>query len=504
MVRTPDETGEDALDRGNPNRRDVLLATTALAATGTLGASSTSVAQAQSQQPRPPSGPPNIVYFLVDNLGYGELGCYGGGILRGADTRRIDAFAGEGMKLLNFAPEAQCSPSRSALMTGRYAIRSGNHTVALPGDDGGLVAWERTMADVLSARGYATACVGKWHIGAAQGRWPTDHGFDEWYGIPRTWDESYWPDDPWYDPKRDGMTTVLESRKGEQVRALQQLTLDVRRDIDVEFLARSKAFMKRSVDAKKPFFLYFNHSLMHMPTIPRPDFKGKSRQGEWADCLLELDADFGAILDTLKELGVDNNTIVVFSGDNGPEELEPWRGHPGFFDGSYFTGMEGSLRTPCLVRYPGRVPAARQSNEVVHMTDMYTTLLRWAGTDIPNDRVIDGVDQRDFLEGKQESSAREGFPYWMGSTLYGVKWRNFKMVLYLQRSSLEPAQKLAAPHIINLTVDPKERKAVDLPYIHSWTTVHFGRILKEFEDSVRREPLIPAGAPLDYVPNRRT
>ena len=178
------------------------------------------------------SGPPNIVYFLVDNLGYGELGCYGGGILRGADTRRIDAFASEGMKLLNFAPEAQCSPSRSALMTGRSAIRSGNHTVALAGAEGGLVAWEQTMGDILSARGYATACVGKWHIGASDGRWPTDHGFDEWYGIPHTWDECFWPDDPWYDPKRDGVSTLLESRKGEQVRPLQQLTLDVRRDID--------------------------------------------------------------------------------------------------------------------------------------------------------------------------------------------------------------------------------------------------------------------------------
>jgi arylsulfatase len=389
------------------------------------------------------------------------------------------------------------------LLTGRYAIRSGNHTVALPGDDGGLVAWERTIGDVLSAKGYATACVGKWHVGASAGRWPTDHGFDEWYGPPRTWDESYWPDDPWYDPKRDGVSNMMEARRGQTPRDVKQLTLNVRRDVDAEFLDRAKNFMRRSVQAKKPFFLYFNHSLMHMPTIPRAAFKGKSGQGEWADCLLELDSDFGEVLDTLKELKVDDNTIVVFSGDNGPEELEPWRGHPGFFDGSYFTGMEGSLRTPCLVRYPGRVPAGRQSNDVVHITDMYTTLLRWAGAEPPSDRVIDGVDQRAFLEGKQDSSARDDFPYWMGSTLYGVKWRNFKMVMYLQRTSLEPSLKLASPHIVNLTVDPKERKAIDLPYMHSWTAVHFGQILKDFEQSVAREPLIPAGAPLDHVPVRK-
>lgn len=489
-----------------PNRRDVLAASTALTAIVGLGLDpSRQVAQAQPQATAAQASPPNIIYFLVDNLGYGELGCYGGGILRGAETRRIDAFAGEGMKLLNFAPEAQCTPSRSALMTGRYAIRSGNHTVALPGDDGGLVAWERTMGDVLSAQGYATACVGKWHIGESTGRWPTDHGFDEWYGPPRTWDEALWPTDPWYDAKRDPVSNMLESRKGERTpRATRQLDLDVRRDVDREFLNRSKAFMRRSVDARRPFFLYFNHSLMHMPTIPRLEFKGNSGQGDWADCLLQLDADFGEVLDTLKELGIADNTIVVFSGDNGPEELETWRGHSGFFDGSYFTGMEGSLRTPCLVRYPGRVPPARQSNDIVHITDMFTTLLQWVGAPIPSDRVIDGIDQRAFLEGKQDASARDGFPYWMADTLYGVKWRNFKLVMHTQRNSLEPSQKLASPHIVNLTVDPKERKGIDLPYIHSWTATHFGRIMKEFAASVKREPLIPAGAPLDHVPIRKT
>ena len=204
-----------------------------------------------------------------------------------------------------------------------------------------------------------------------------------------------------------------------------------------------------------------------------------------------------------RNVGVDNNTIVVFSGDNGPEELELWRGTAGFFDGPYFTGMEGSLRTPCLVRHPGQVPAGRQSNEVVHVTDMFTTLLLWAGADVPKDREIDGIDQRAFLEGKQEKSAREGFPYWMSDTLYGVKWQNFKMVFYVQRTSLEPAQKLATPYIVNLIVDPKERKPVDLPYVHSWTAAHFGNILGKLQESAKREPFIPQGAPLHHVPTRR-
>jgi arylsulfatase A-like enzyme len=447
-------------------------------------------------------GPPNILYFLADNLGYGELGCYGGGVLRGVDTARLDAFAKEGVQLLNFAPEAQCTPSRSALMTGRYAIRSGTHTVALAGSPGGLVTWERTMGDVLSDAGYATAIYGKWHLGDTPGRFPTDHGFDEWLGIPRTYDESLWPDDPRYDPARDGVTRVLDGRKGQGVQQREQLTLDVRRNIDRQYLDRAKAFMQRSVAAGTPFYLYFNHSMMHLPTVPRDEFKGKTGNGDFADSLLELDTDFGELLDTLDALGVANNTVVVFSGDNGPEEAEPWRGTAGYWEGSYFTGMEGSLRTPCLIRYPNHVPAGGVSNEIVHITDMHPTLLGWAGAPVPTDRVIDGLDQRAFFEGKQDGSAREGFPYWLGPTLFGVKWRNFKLKLMQQTYLTQPALQLPNPHLINLIVDPKERKPLDYPYLHSWVNVHIGKILADFEASTKHEPLIPAGAPLNFVPGR--
>ena len=457
----------------------------------------------EPKAPKPQSKKPNVVYFLVDNLGMGELSCYSGGPFRGVSTTRIDAFAQEGMMLLNFAPETQCTPSRSALMTGRYSIRSGNQTVAVAGSHGGLVRWERTLGDIFSEAGYATAIVGKWHIGDSEGRWPTDHGFDEWYGIPRSYDECLWADDPWYDPKRDPVTRVLESRKGQPVHELQQLTVEVRRDIDVEYIERSKDFLKRSTDAGKPFFLYFNHSMMHLPNIPRAAFKGKTGHGDWADSLLEMDTDFGTLLDYLKLLGVDDNTIVVFSGDNGPEELAPWRGTAGYFDGSYFTGMEGSLRTPALVRYPGHVPAGQKSNEIVHIADLFTTLVLWAGLEVPKDRLIDGVDQRSFLEGKQASSNRDGFLYWMGDTLYGVKWHNFKMVLVLQKTLSDPALHLTTPHLINLDTDPKEREPYDFPYIHTWVLAHTTRLMMEYQGSLAREPLIPVGAPLDYVPKQK-
>jgi arylsulfatase len=443
---------------------------------------------------------PNVIYFQVDNLGYGELGCYGGGVLRGADTRRIDQFAQEGFQLLNFAPEAQCTPSRAALMTGRYAIRTGNHTVAAAGADSGIVAWERTMGDLFSAAGYATMCMGKWHIGDRDGSWPTDHGFDEWYGPLHSYDECMWEKDPWYVPGRDPESYLLEGLKGQKVNEAEKLTYDGKRNIDVEYQRRAFRFMEESTAADRPFLLYFNHSLMHLPVVPRDEYRGKSAQGDWADCLLQLDGDFGALLDKLEQLGISDNTIVVFAGDNGNEEQLLHRGTAGFFEGSYFTGMEAALRTPCIARWPGKIAAGRKSDQIVHITDWFVTLAAMAGLPVPDDRMIDGVDQTPFLSGEQEHSNREGFIYWNGDKLYGVKWQNFKLVLVEQKYLTDPALPLGFPHIINLMTDPKEREPYNQVYYHSWTMAHFGRLLKQFQLSVQREPLIPAGAPVDYTP----
>lgn len=443
---------------------------------------------------------PNVIYFQVDNLGYGELGCYGGGVLRGADTRRIDQFAQEGFQLLNFAPEAQCTPSRAALMTGRYAIRTGNHTVAAAGADSGIVAWERTMGDLFSAAGYATMCMGKWHIGDRDGSWPTDHGFDEWYGPLHSYDECMWEKDPWYVPGRDPESYLLEGLKGQKPNEAEKLTYDGKRNIDVEYQRRAFRFMEESTAADRPFLLYFNHSLMHLPVVPRDEYRGKSAQGDWADCLLQLDGDFGALLDKLEQLGISDNTIVVFAGDNGNEEQLLHRGTAGFFEGSYFTGMEAALRTPCIARWPGKIAAGRKSDQIVHITDWFVTLAAMAGLPVPDDRMIDGVDQTPFLSGEQEHSNREGFIYWNGDKLYGVKWQNFKLVLVEQKYFTDPALPLGSPHIINLMTDPKEREPYNQVYYHTWTMAHFGRLLKQFQLSVQREPLIPAGAPVDYTP----
>src|SRR5271170_3283 len=443
---------------------------------------------------------PNLIYYHVDNLGFGELGCYGGGILRGAETPRIDQFAQEGFQLLNFAPESQCTPSRTALLTGRYAIRTGNHTVPFAGSESGIVAWERTLGDIFSDAGYATMCMGKWHVGDCDGRWPTDHGFDEWYGPPHSYDEALWDTDPWYVPGRDGISHMLEGRKGEKVREAEQLTFELKRNVDIDYHRRAFRFMEENAQANRPFFLYHNPTLMHLPDVPRDEYKGKSGNGDFADCMLQLDGDFGEFLDKIDALGLRDNTIVVFAGDNGAEEMLLHRGTSGFFEGSYFTGMEGSLRTPCITRWPGKIAAGQKSNEIMHISDWFTTLISMAGLEAPKDRVIDGKDQSSFLFGRQDKSNRDGFIYWNGNTMYGVKWHDFKMVLVKQKYFTDPALHLAMPHLVNLITDPKEREPYNPVHLHTWTFAHFGRILKEFAVSVEREQLIPAGAPLDFVP----
>jgi arylsulfatase A-like enzyme len=451
------------------------------------------------------SNRPNIVYFHVDNLGCGELSCYSGGPFRGTWTKRTDDFAREGFRLTNYAPESQCTPSRAALLTGRYAIRTGCQSVPIgTSDEGwGLVAWEKTLGDLLSEAGYVCAIYGKWHVGEGDGHWPTDKGFSEWYGPERTYDEALWPTDPWYDPARDPSSYMLEATvETPGVTKKAQLTLEERRDCDREYLDRAGSFIRSAVDAEDPFFVYFNHSMMHLPVIPRKEFTGVTGHGDWADSLLELDSDFGEILDLLDELDLAEDTLVVFAGDNGPEEIVTWRGSPGFWEGSYFAGGEGNLRTPCIVRWPGRVVADSVSDDIMHITDWFATILAAAGVAVPDDREIDGINQLEWLTGAAKESLREGYPYWMGSQLYGAKWRNFKLELIDQQYSTDAVLQLSFPKIINLITDPQEREAYNAQYLHSWTLTHFMRILGAFRQSIGREPLVPVGSPLDHVPVR--
>ena len=454
---------------------------------------------------------PNIVFILMDNLGYGELGVYGGGILRGAPTPRIDRLATEGTRLLNFNVEAQCTPSRSALMTGRFAIRSGTYAVPIGGVPDGMTQWEVTIAEVLSAQGYATGMWGKWHLGSAEDRFPTHQGFDEWYGIPRTYDEAIWPSlnethGMWpsvgmkqgWNAKVAHLEPIYDARKGEKARQVGTLDVEQRRLMEAEITRRSIDFMQRQVKAGKPFYAYLSFSQPHMPTLPHPEFAGKTGNGDWADCLAEMDHRTGQILDAIKELGIEDNTLVIFTSDNGPEATHPWEGDSGPWRGTYFTAMEGSLRAPFIVRWPGKVPAGRVSNQIVHIVDCFTTLARVGGAEVPKDRPIDGVDQLDFLLGKQESSNREGFPAYVADRLSAVKWRNWKAHLIWQENMYDPPMRLPLPKIINLLTDLKEER--DVGAKNSWVADAVVRIIGELEGSLKKYPPIKVGTPDPYTP----
>ena len=454
---------------------------------------------------------PNIVFILTDNLGYGELGCYGGGILRGAPTPRIDNLATEGLRLLNFNVEAQCTPSRSALMTGRFSIRSGTYEVPLGGIPDGLTQWEITIAELLSGQGYATGMWGKWHLGSAEERFPTHQGFDEWYGIPRTYDEAMWTafnetNSVWpsignnqgWNAKIVHAEPIYEARKGSAAKVVGELNIDNRRTMEAEITRHAVDFIKHNADAGKPFYAYVSFSLVHMPTLPNPEFAGKTGNGDWADCLAEMDYRTGQILDAIKNAGIEKNTIVIFSSDNGPEATDPWEGDSGPWSGTYFTAMEGSLRAPFIIRWPGKVPPGRISNEIVHIVDCYTTLAKAGGAEIPKDRPIDGVDQMDFFTGKQDTSNRVGFPAYVANRLTAVKWKNWKAHMIWQENMYDPPQTLPIPKLINLLTDLKERR--DVGAHNSWVTEPILKLLNEFEESLKKYPPIKLGTPDPYTP----
>jgi arylsulfatase A-like enzyme len=447
-------------------------------------------AHAQGTSSIPARKKPNIVFILTDNLGYGELGVYGGGILRGAPTPRIDKLASEGMRLLNFNVEAQCTPSRSALMTGRFSIRDGTYEVPIGGAPDGLMLWEITIAKILSEQGYATGMWGKWHLGSLESRFPTLNETNSMWpsvGSKQGWNANL------VHPEQ-----IYEARKSGKPRQVAELNVDTRRTMEAEITNRAVEFIKRNASAGKPFYAYVSSSMMHMPTLPHPDFAGKTGNGDWADCLAEMDYRTGQILDAIKEAGIEDTTVVVFTSDNGPEGTHPWEGDSGPWRGTYFTAMEASLRAPFIIRWPGKVPAGRVRNEIVHIVDMYPTLAHVGGAQVPKDRPIDGVDQLDFFLGKQENSNRDGFPAYVADRLSAVKWRNWKVHFIWQVNTYDPPQTLPLPKLINLLTDLKEER--DVVAYNTWVMEPVVKIVGEFQPSLKKYPPIKVGTPDPYTP----
>jgi uncharacterized sulfatase len=312
------------------------------------------------------SAPPNIVLILADDLGYGDLGCYGHPKLK---TPRIDQMAAEGARLTQFnTPAPFCAPTRASLMTGRYPFRCG--MTQNPAPDGGTAAdalampqTEITLAQVLKSAGYATGMVGKWHLGHKPGWLPTERGFDEYFGIPYSNDMR--------------PVQVLEGSEVTEYPVV-QATLTTR------YAKRATDFIQRSKD--KPFFLYFAEAMPHKPLAASEKNYKKSGAGLYGDALTELDDSVGAVLDALKQNGIDDNTFVLFTSDNGA-----WFGGScGGLRGMKGTNYEGGYRVPMIARWPGKIPAGHVSAELAVMMDLFATVLHVTGAKLPDDRVLDG------------------------------------------------------------------------------------------------------------------
>jgi len=377
---------------------------------------------------------PNIVVIMTDNQGYGDLGSYGG--VR-AETPRIDQLAGEGVQFLDFQVEPGCTPSRAAFQTGRMPVRSGV--------------------------GYSTAMYGKWHLGENSERQPQMQGYDEWYGITNTTvpvDLSL--------PGAGSLSLVqqkiLYAKGGQKAEVVAENSIATRSLIDRELTKRSVKFIQANAK-KKPFFLFVPFTNPHHPVIPHPDFAGKSKGGAYTDALMEMDYNTGLILDAIDEAGIRENTIVVYFSDNGPTRYSPEADHNGdngIWSGELGSGWEGSLRTVGMIRWPGKIKANWKSKEMFHVLDFFSTIANITGADLPNDRPIDGIDQTDYLLGKQEGSNRDSriVLYDGNKGPVAVRYKQFKFhfITYEKINPFQsPRNNLGQiPYIYNLDTDPKE------------------------------------------------
>jgi arylsulfatase A len=369
----------------------------------------------------PPSRPPNFIVILCDNLGYGDLGCFGSKLHR---TPNIDRLAAEGMRLTHFyVSSGVCTPSRASLMTGCYPRRVNLHEsdtgglVLQPVSSKGLHPDEVTIAEILKKAGYATACIGKWHLGDQVCFLPTRQGFDSYFGIPYSDDMT----------SREGKNwPPLPLMRNEKViEAPVERTLLTRR-----YTEEAIRFIQAQRD--KPFFLYLPHAMPGSTAAPFSSeaFRGKSANGPYGDAVEELDWSTGQIVAELKKLQLEDNTFIVWTSDNGAVQQKPLQGSNGPLGGWGYTTAEGGMRVPCLVRWPGKVPAQMTCAELTTSMDLLPTFARLAGARPPGDRVIDGKDIWPLLTGERGAkSPHEAFYYYHKGALQAVRSGQWKLNL---------------------------------------------------------------------------
>ncbi len=443
---------------------------------------------------------PNFVVIFADDLGYGDLGVYGSDKIR---TPHLDKMAAEGIRFTNFYASAPfCSPSRASILTGRYPLRAGVPYVLFPTESTGLPAAEVTIAEILKDRGYATAAIGKWHLG-----WPKPfrahrHGFDSFFGLPYSNDMLKWePTVPRRPQHAFWELPLLEN--DEIVEApVNQHTLTRR------YTDRALAFIEENRD--RPFFLYFPHTFPHNPQYASEDFEGRSQHGLYSDTVEELDWSVGRTLSALRDHGLEDRTLVVFTSDNGPSPgggrwgRRSSGGSTGGLRGRKGTTFEGGMREPGIFRWPGKIPSGAVTGQTASILDLLPTIAELAGAEIPTDRVIDGRSIASLLLGSANELDQRPFFYYFGVQLQAVCLGRWKLFLqtgelpphsaslwYLQNPELfERHHKLrATPELYDLEADPAE--TTDLASERSEIVERLSALARQFDERMQRDKRDP-------------
>ena len=379
---------------------------------------------------------PNVIIVFLDDSGYGDWGCYGNAVHR---TPVVDQMAAEGMRLTGFYVTSGVStPSRSSLMTGCYSQRISMHInanptplmssgrqVLFPASHKGLNPSEITIAEMLKEQGYATACIGKWHLGDQLPFLPTRQGFDYYYGIPYS-----------NDMNRDFCPLPVMEQEEVIIAPVGQDSLTW------QYTTKAIEFIQKNKD--QPFFLYLAHSMPHNPLDASPAFKGKSENGLYGDAIEELDWSMGELFALLKKEGIDEKTWVIFASDNGAAPRFggtnlPLRGWKGSTD-------EGGQRVPCIMRWPGKIPAGRVSDEVVTSMDIFPTIAHYCNGNVPSDRIIDGKNVAQLLEGHPNAKSQtEVFYYYQRQQLQAVRWGKWKYHMPLEEKIMNVNSGIVEP-----------------------------------------------------------
>jgi arylsulfatase len=456
------------------------------------------------------SDKPNVVLMLADNLGYGDASCYNGGIRGGMRTPRIDQLASEGIRFTQFLVEPGCTPSRAALLTGRYSVRCGLSMIIAPGGVNTLQEEEVTLGEVFKSVGYNTTYVGKWHLDAEPKSQPQNQGFDQWLvGFSGTTDVVFYPETMKEAGAPEAMRKALqywivEAKGPGEPKRIRPYDVQYRKQIEEDITKASVNYIKKQAAAKKPFFLLVGWTRPHFPNDVGPQFAGKSGVGKYGDSVVELDYRTGEVLDAIKEAGIEDNTIVIWISDNGPTTTgggndELYFGDVGPFRGELGDAYEGSIRTVGMVRWPGKIKP-RVSNEMFAIHDFLPTLAKIIGAEVPKDRPIDGVDQSAFLLGQQQRSNRDHLLTFIGDRLVGVRWMQWRMYpVEFLGSQGNPfiagyvgtiRETAGFPQVFNIEADPKEQ--VNVAHLYGWVMVPYLQLIGQYQESLKKYPNPPA------------